>query len=406
MDNARRPLGTFERFLWFHNQIEPVHFSVSALVEGATTVDEWKSALSALQNRHPLLRVSIPADANGVPYFRNEPKMPIPLRVVEGSALGRLEIEIAKEIATPFHSSTAPLIRAVLLHEEQRSIVILVAHHSIVDAISLTYAIRDLLQSLSGKALEPLPIPPSHEELLGISENMEENGCETAGTIASINTEFFKLVPSVISLRMPVELTSSLKARAQQERTSIHGALAASIVFAARELGINRKQGSLRLGSPISTRKLLNQGEACALLTDIGMLDLEFSASGDFWELARYVRTELSPQQSLNRLAKSRRELQEVLADVCDAQTIIQIARQEMNTDFVLSNMGNLSVESQYGRLRLEAVWGPAILIGTFKNQQVIGVATVNGGLSLLYCSHAPIPHLLETMKDMLIEAC
>jgi len=88
MDNALRPLGTFERFLWFHNQIEPVHFSVSALVEGVTTVEEWKSALSALQNRHPLLRVSIHTDANEVPYFRNEPKMPIPLRVVEGSALG------------------------------------------------------------------------------------------------------------------------------------------------------------------------------------------------------------------------------------------------------------------------------------------------------------------------------
>jgi len=292
------------------------------------------------------------------------------------------------------------------MHEEQRSIVILVAHHSIADAISLTYAIRDLLQSLSGEALEPLPIPPSHEELLRISENMEENGCDAAGTIASINTEFFKSVPSVVSLRMPVKLTSSLKARAQQEQTPIHGALAASIVFAARELGINRKQVSLRLGSPISTRKLLNQGEACALLTDIGMLDLEFPASGDFWELARYVKTELSPQQSLNRIAKSRRELQQVLADVCDAQTIIQIARQGMNADFVLSNMGNLSVESQYGRLRLEAVWGPAILIGTFKNQQVIGVATFNGVLSLLYCSHAPIPHLLESMKDMLIEAC
>jgi hypothetical protein len=47
----------------------------------------------------------------------------------------------------------------------------------------------------------PLPIPPSHEELLGISENMEENGCETAGTIASINREFFKLVPSYIESR-------------------------------------------------------------------------------------------------------------------------------------------------------------------------------------------------------------
>lgn len=407
MNNNLRPLSTFERFFWLHDQIEPVHFAVSAQVEGATTIEEWKVALSSLQRRHPLLRVSIQTDEKGIPFFREEPTIPIPLRIVEGNAVQQLEMEIAREISTPFYSSSqAPLVRATLLHEERRCIVILVAHHSIVDAISLTYAIRDLLNALAGKPLEPLPVPASHEQLLGINEDSKEEFCQSSGVAGSINPIFFELVPSVTSLRLSKELTGRLRERAQQEQTSIHGALAASIVFAAKILAFDSARPRLRLGSPISTRKLLNQGDTCSLLTDIGMQDLSFPDSGDFWQLARHVRNDLSPQQSLDRIARSRVEFLQIFANAPDAETTIQIVRQGqgMDADFVLSNMGNLSFEREYGTLRLEAVWGPAILIGTFENQQVLGVATVNGKLSLLYCSHTPIPHLLEALESVLVE--
>jgi hypothetical protein len=76
-----------------------------------------------------------------------------------------------------------------------------------------------------------------------------------------------------------------------------------------------------------------------------------------------------------------------------------------MNADFVLTNLGNLPFERQYGQLRLEALW-PAILLGTSENQHVVGVATVGGNLCLMYCSYTPIPALLETMESLLLEAC
>jgi hypothetical protein len=124
------------------------------------------------------------------------------------------------------------------------------------------------------------------------------------------------------------------------------------------------------------------------------MQDLSFPYLGDIWELARQVKNDLSPQQSLDRIARSRLEFRQIFANARDAETTIQIVRQGqgLEADFVLSNMGNLSLEREYGRLQLEAMWGPAILIGTFPNQQVLGIATVNGRLSLLYCSHTPIP--------------
>ena len=409
MSNDLRPLSTLERFLWLHDQAEPTHFSVSGLIEGATTLEQWKMALASLQQRHPLFRVSIQTDENGVPFYREEADAPIPLRFVECNAEEQLEQEVAREISTPFNSATqAPLVRATVLLENKRSIVILVAHHSIADGISLAYAIRDLLHALAGEALEPLPVPPSHEELLGIAEDPAES--VTSGVAGSINPEFFRLVPQVASLRLTRNLTTGLRERAQLEGTSVHAALLASIVFAAKELGVASDRPQLSLASPISTRKLLNQDGFCAMLTDIATQDVSFPESGDFWELARNIKAELAPQVSLERIAGSRLEFRRLFAKAHDAETIVQMARGHLRPDFMLSNLGDLSPENQdleiqAGGLRLEAVWGPAILMGVREDQQFLGAATANERLSLLYSSYTSIPLLLETMEITLAEA-
>jgi hypothetical protein len=398
-----RPLSTMERFLWLHDQVEPAHFCVSGLIEGATTVKEWKRALASLQKRHPLFRVSIQTDENGVPFFREEAAPPIPLRIVKGSAEEQLELEIAKEISTPFLSSSqTSLLRATVLHEKKHSIVILVAHHAIADGISLAYAIRDLLHAFAGKPLEPLPVPPSHEELLGIVEDPAES--VTSGVNGSINPEFFKLVPRVKSILLSRKLTAGLRERAQLERTSVHAALAASIVFAAKELELASDRPQLRLCSPISTRKTLNPGEVCALLTGEAIQDVSFPASGDFWELARQIKNDLVPQQSIERIAGSRMQYRRIFAKARDGEAMVQIVRQSTSIDFVLSNMGNLSLETEVGGLRLKAMWGPAMLLGIREDQQFLGAATANGRLSLLYSSYAPIPRLLKTMESTLVE--
>jgi hypothetical protein len=185
----------------------------------------------------------------------------------------------------------------------------------------------------------------------------------------------------------------------------MHGALASAIAFAVRRLVKAKSSAPLRLASPISTRKQLNQGDDCVMLTDSGTVELEIPPSGSFWELARRVKSDLSPQTSLEGIAQRRRLFQQALANVFNAERVIQFSRQAMNVDLLLTNMGNLSFERQYGELTLEWLC-PAILLGTFENQHVLGVATVHGSLSIMYCSYNPIPHLLGTMESFLMESC
>jgi hypothetical protein len=142
------------------------------------------------------------------------------------------------------------------------------------------------------------------------------------------------------------------------------------------------------------------------MLTDFGIVDLEIPPSGSFWELARRVKSDLFPQTPLERIAQRRREFQQAIANVFNAEQAIQFfGRQAMTVDFVLTNLGNLSLERQYGQLSLEWLC-PAILLRTFENQHVLGVGSVHGSLSIMYCSYNPIPHLLGTMESFLMEAC
>jgi len=72
----------------------------------------------------------------------------------------------------------------------------------------------------------------------------------------------------------------------------------------------------------------------------------------------------------------------------------------------MLTNLGVLGFDKQFGPLKLEEVWGPAVLDGMV-GEHTIGVATVNGSICLTHTSHTPSEGLLPTMRNVLVkEAC
>src|ERR1700720_2759508 len=139
-----RYLGPSEAYFWLSNQNSWKHFVVAAQITGETTTASWRTALDAVQRRHPLLGVCIDADYSGAPYFRLLPELRIPLQIVSGDAL---------------------LVRAVLLHEAHRATILLTVHPSIADGLSVALIVRDILEALSGKPLEALAVPQPQEDL-------------------------------------------------------------------------------------------------------------------------------------------------------------------------------------------------------------------------------------------------
>src|SRR5260370_8340563 len=73
-----RELDAFEEFFWLIEQSAPVFHAVVAEVNGATTMEQWKDALDAIQIRYPFLSASIQKIPSKRPFFEKErgPSMP------------------------------------------------------------------------------------------------------------------------------------------------------------------------------------------------------------------------------------------------------------------------------------------------------------------------------------------
>src|ERR1700754_3682270 len=166
MGESIRPFGTFEQLFWLRGQISQVHFLLAAEIEGTASPEEWRTALNAVQQRHPLLHAGFSRQADSSLGFTAEPGKLIPLRVVVGEQLSRWESQLEMELSLSFATNEVPLLRAVLIEYPERNIIILTAHHMIGDGLSLSYVVRDLLEVLSGKTLSPLSFPPSTDDLL------------------------------------------------------------------------------------------------------------------------------------------------------------------------------------------------------------------------------------------------
>ncbi len=70
-----------------------------------------------------------------------------------------------------------------------------------------------------------------------------------------------------------------------------------------------------------------------------------------------------------------------------------------------INNLGAPPIGTQFGEFKLDAIWGPSILLG-YEGERLISAITVNGSLNLLHTSYDPIPSVLEVMDQHLTAAC
>lgn len=99
-----------------------------------------------------MLSVGIRQQKDTSLWFEQRENNPIPLRLVDGHNNELCwESEWEKELHTPFNNDDSPLLRAVLIHYPEKSVISLTVHHAIADGHSLTWLLRDLLEILGDK---------------------------------------------------------------------------------------------------------------------------------------------------------------------------------------------------------------------------------------------------------------
>ncbi|KAM3096655.1 condensation domain-containing protein [Phormidesmis sp. 146-35] len=390
-----RLLGTLEHSFWLYDQVLPIHFALSARISGSFSLDQLRKSLSQVQMQHPLLRVGIAVAETGHPKFV-EQTAPIPLRWVlrENDHDWQREVEI--ELTRSFDWRTAPLVRVVLLQSEHLSELIVTCYHAIADGLSIACLIRDIVKGLESEssALQPLSKAHPIEQLIPIHEQQtlpqEPRLREYSTTVSSRPRSHIRMA------LLSTQLTQQVCDRARQENTTVHGAISAAFLLAmARQRG-----SSLICQSPINARFALQNSEgsqltpaisqAVGLYISFGLTQHDLKEDSSLWETARSLKSQLSKSRLPTQLFEVIRQQQRLTASLPEAQTVFQAMHQAHGYDLIVTNLGRLPFEQQFGSLRIEALYGPAVLTG-MENERIVGVATLGSQLSVTVTNPATV---------------
>lgn len=408
IEGSQRPvraLGSTEHLFWLLDQNRPTHFAMVAEIDRRFSPDAWHAAFQALQRRHPLLSTRIATDAQQHSGFYRVADAAVPLRALEQDPAS-WQAEAAREIATRFDWSAAPLLRATLLQGECSSTLILVAHHSVVDGMGSASLIDDLLRMLSGERLTPLPLVPSLETVL--DTDLDHAAVLPPPSPAPAPKPFrpdAAQAPHVDAIALSADVTRRLVVRARVEQTTVHGAIVAAVHEAGRRLSSAWTERAFRTVTPIDLRDLTDDARIAAGVYITQAITVDDHPRGtDVWTAARKIKQDLAPSQARASAAAELKALDAAMSARPSVEHAAGFLSAVLAFDVMVSNLGNQPIASAHDGLSLKALWGPIVTSG-FADDQVIGACTIDGVLRLTHTSHGAIRGLLEEVRAILHEA-
>jgi hypothetical protein len=397
-----RTLGAFEKAFWLLDQIDSKDFCLAADISGTQPVEKWRKAIDMVQQRHPNLSVRVALDDLARPTLQHVENLPIPLRVVQVEQNYRWEQEVEKELSVRFNTAEGPLLRVVLLQKPDSTVLILAANHTVADGTSLSYLTRDLLLAVTGKELALLEPQVSNDQTLGLPEDLP---AQTVEQLLELNMKTGVVNPLVSSHRFSESTTRNLLERARQENTSVHGAICAAVLLASREIRPEWDQTRMELVSPICTRGPLNLDDNVGLNITTQSVFFEPQPYMSFWDLARLAKAGLGGTSSAEYTKGYLSFFGNLVFGHNDMQQMLDALKQAFNHHIMVTNLVRVKYKTDFGPLKLEALYGPMVRSGKGM-EQTIGALTTNGSLCLTNTSDTPIPSLLLKIKQILDKAC
>ncbi|WP_413206106.1 amino acid adenylation domain-containing protein [Rhodospirillum sp. A1_3_36] len=168
---ANQEVSPHQARLWFVDRFEngvlypaaPTYYNMSAWTQlpfGAGPEDVAQT-LAQISARHPILRTCFDTEADLPISTLGDSTDTVPVPVAHRKEVADIARTLAEETQRPFDLSKAPLCRAVLLEPSVgEPVLLLVAHHIIVDGVSLHQLISEIRQLLAGKTLPDIDSKP------------------------------------------------------------------------------------------------------------------------------------------------------------------------------------------------------------------------------------------------------
>jgi len=401
-----RPMGAERATLML-----PLHVVMAARIRGFIDLEKIRSAVEQLRSRHALLAVRISVDEDDKAWYTTKGVPALPFRSIERKTDSQwLDIAL-EEYKTTFAVNMGPLVRFVLLHSDKVSELIICGHHAICDGISLAYLIRDILKQLATPSgvVERLPLPPAVD--FETVPSPPKKGFLAKAVIGLINRAWRQK-----NLRFGFTLMKQLHKRYWQENSDVRhfawqlsesetselvkccrekGVTVNSALWAAFLLAQDRVQGSnelfrRRAGLAISTRDKLKVpvGESFGFYASSHRVLLKNYQGKSFWDAATTIHEQIKrsidsadPFKMLSSVLLAPTLIDSLyfgkygfITNAISARLLKKMMWDKVNYGCAITNVGRVDIPTTYGKLQLDAVYGPFVYSDV--NEKTVGVIT------------------------------
>jgi len=427
-----RALIPAEQVLELLNQLSGSYNVVTiSTVQGALEPEVLQSALDLSLQRHGALRSVLVGELDTLRFTpRTNPYIDLRWETVDSSDAWQSVVQT--ELNTPIDSRHS-LIRAIWLRQAGTDMghLITTLHHAISDGLStiqLHHSIlRDcqaLLAGQSPKVTSPWPLaapasslfPPSHQGLRGklaslfwvlkLKRKLRNHQPQTL--------PFEAIVPiperqcGLVNRSLNAAQVKALRSRCRQENASIQAALCAAMLLSLiTPLQVaNQEKTPVVCRSFVDLRRHLSppvsQAHLCLLASSLSTFH-HLTAATEFWPLAREIKQQLN--QGLAR--------KDMFSALPMARKVVEALLERPNEASVtaaLTNVGELSLNSDYGDLCLKAISfvpAQATFGGVFAAAATTfqGVMRLNFMFSMPSLSHETIATLADEMLVQIEQA-
>ena len=124
-----------------------------------------------------------------------------------------------------------------------------------------------------------------------------------------------------------------------------------------------------------------------------------------FWDLARLAKAGLGGTSSGEYTTGYLSFFRDLVFGHNDMEQMLDALKQAFNHHVMVTNLVRIRYKTDFGALKLKALYGPMVRSGKGM-EQTIGALTTNGSLCLTNTSDMPIPGLLAEMEQILEKAC
>ncbi|MGA9996711.1 MAG: amino acid adenylation domain-containing protein, partial [Pyrinomonadaceae bacterium] len=314
VENGWHPLSHNQKSLWFMHHVAPestaYNISFAARVSGELNTEALRRAFQSLVSRHPSLRTSFtPSQDEPVQRVHEQAELFFHLEDACQWSESKLGERLSLEAQHCFDLEYAPLLRVFLFKRTKTEhVLMLVAHHIIVDFWSLSVLMHELGEQYHAEvngaqaALAPQTfryadyVNWQQEFLLSAEGEAQERYWqqELAGELPVLDLPLDHLRPAVqshrgasVPLRLDAALTQQLKALARSSDATLYMILLAAFgALLYRHTG----QREALIGSPVSGRSSAQLSETVGYFVNPVVMRARASDEMSFTELLAGVR--------------------------------------------------------------------------------------------------------------------